>query len=288
MTFLVSCNKSTAQPAVPVEQTAAAGQTDDQTPKSNYEYTINGITEDDGISEESVIKLVRDWDQCHRQRSTKGMDTIYSKVCLYYGTDQPKDYIIHTKQTLFDKNPEFQQYIDDIDISVVNSVTIDVTYNKHVRNTPSAKWETYECYLHLIGSADDWYVSWESDTTTDANLERRQQQKPRANIEVDNTTPLAAIFNDKNVGKDICTDYWSLVGFEGDAVEGPLAAAMMGAEVIGARNAICGTLRKGYLGDNNTYYCGGTCSGGEFTHRVLWIYNKVSRTLSVYPSFDAE
>ena len=112
---------------------------------------------------------------------------------------------------------------------------------------------------------------------------------------VDNTTPLADIFNDKNVGKDICADYWSLVGFEGDAVEGPLAAAMISAGVIGARNSICGTLRKGDPlnpqasdSQSQTYYCGGTCSGGEFTHRVLWIYNKVSGKLSVYPNLDAD
>lgn len=290
MVAIVSCGKGNANSAAPdtPDTSSVSEQAEDLMPKSNYDYTINGINEDDGISEEAVISLVKAWDQCHRLRSTHGMDTIYSTVCLYYGTDQPKAYIIQTKQTLFEKYPEFQQYIDDINISVTNSATIDVTFNKHVCKTPGDKWETYKSYLHLIGSNDDWYASWESDETTDANLERRNQKNPRPSIEVDNTTPLAAIFNDKNVGKDICTDYWSLVGFEDDAVEGPLAAAMMGAEVIGARNAICGTLRKGYLGDNNTYYCGGTCSGGEFTHRVLWIYSKLSGKLSVYPSFDAD
>ncbi|MBQ7742366.1 MAG: hypothetical protein IJT90_05535, partial [Bacteroidaceae bacterium] len=153
---------------------------------------------------------------------------------------------------------------------------------------PTDKWKTYKAYFQLIGNTNDWYISCESDETTDINLGKREKSHPRGEIMVDNTTPLADIFNDKNVGKDICTDYWSLVGFEGDAVEGPLAAAMISAGVIGARNSICGTLRKGYLGDNNTYYCGGTCSGGEFTHRVLWIYNKVSGTLSVYPRFDVD
>ncbi|MBO4730889.1 MAG: hypothetical protein J5593_05390 [Bacteroidaceae bacterium] len=251
--------------------------------------------QEDDIDTDAVLNRVLQWDKCHRQHNAEALDTLYCAVCLYYGTDQTHDFILNNKRQFFAKHPDYTQRISDVEINIVNGATIDVNFIKQVKVKPTDKWKTYKAYLHLIGSASDWYVSWESDETTDANLGKREKSHPRGEIMVDNTTPLADIFNDKNVGKDICADYWSLVGFEGDAVEGPLAAAMISAGVIGARNSICGTLRKGDPlnpqasdSQSQTYYCGGTCSGGEFTHRVLWIYNKVSGKLSVYPNLDAD
>ena len=104
-------------------------------------------------------------------------------------------------------------------------------------------------------------------------------------LQITNSTPLSAIFNDQNVGKEISTSYWDLVGLEGEPEEGPLAKAIMGCNTIGARNEINGTLRRSLNGDKNTLYVGGTCSGGPYTTRVLWIFDKQTRKLSVYPEF---
>ena len=251
--------------------------------------------QEDDIDTDAVLNVVLQWDKYHCQHDVEALEALYATVCLYYGTDQTRDFILNSKRQFFAKHPGYTQRISDVEIDIINGATIDVKFIKEVKVKPTDKWKTYKAYFQLIGNTNDWYISCESDETTDINLGKREKSHPRGEILVDNTTPLVDIFNDKNVGKDICTDYWSLVGFEGEAVEGPLAAAMIGAEVIGARNAICGTLRKGdplnpkdATLQAQTYYCGGTCSGGEFTHRVLWIYNGRTRKLSVYPSFDAE
>ena len=249
--------------------------------------------QEDDIDTDAVLNTVLQWDKYNREHNVEALEALYANVCLYYGTDQTRAFILDNKRQFFAKHPAYTQRVSDVEIDIINGSTIDVNFIKQVKVKPTDKWKTYKAYLHLIGNTSEWYVSWESDATTDVNLGKREKSHPRGEVMVDNTTPLAAIFNDKNVGKEICADYWSLVGFEEDAKEGPLAAAMIGAKVMGARNSICGTLRKGHplqpkdsALQAQTYYCGGTCSAGEFTDRVLWIYDKVSGTLSVYPSFD--
>ena len=291
--LLISCSKSRALPVEPNVQASATEHADDNIPPSDYNYTVGepaGI--DDGVNPEAVANVLKHWDQCHRSRTTNGMDTLYASVCLYYGSDQTRDFVIKSKETFFAKHPQYRQYINNVSINF-NVASADISFTKHVSVDGSGTWQTYEAYLHLIGGEDNWCVSWESDATTDENIGRRQKQKPVVTLNVDNTTPLDAIFNDKNVGKEICTTYWDLVGLEGEAEEGPLAGAMISAGTIGARNQICGLIRKGNplnsakeAGDH--YYCGGTCSGGPYTARVLWIYNKRTQTLSVYPRFDGD
>ena len=287
---LCACSSGNAKPveakaSQPNSQTAAT-ETTDNTPPSDYTYTDPSpkLTEEVGVDPAAVMQVVKDWDQCHRAQTISGMDTLYAHVCLYYGTDQTREFIVRNKQTFFAKHPRYTQYIDNVEVDFRES-SADITFTKHVRVSPDSQWQTYEAYLHLVGGVDDWYISWESDKTTDENLGRREKQKPIADIKVDNTTPVTQIFNDQNVGKRLCVDYWGLVGFDDDATEGPLAKAISGCNTIGARNEICGVLRRNFNGNKNTLFVGGTCSGGSYTTRVLWIYNRQTRSLQVYPEF---
>ena len=270
--------------------------------QSNYSYTVdNPGTEYEAVSIPAVLNLVKQWDQCHTRSSISAIAKLYASVCLYYGTDQTRDFVVQNKRDFFVKHPNYSQRIDDIHVDVFNSATVDVRFTKYVRTDGTGQWKSYPAYLHLIGNTDDWYISWESDDTTDDNIQQRLRRKPPTELYIDNTTPLEAIFNDRNVGKEITTSYWDLVGFEDGATEGPLAAAMISAGTIGARNTINGILRKGdprqssnknndqrSMGNGQFYYCGGTCSGGEYTARALWIYNAKTRTLEVYPNFSGE
>ena len=285
--IVTACTGTSANQQTTPDTLTAATEQNANIPQSDYTLldTAPSITDEDEIDTKAVIHVLRDWDNCHRTRTTAGMDTLYSPVCLYYGADQTSKFIVSNKKDFFAKHPQYTQYIDSVEIIGWGLAFIDITFNKHVRTANDASWQTYKAYLRLIGSVTEWTVSWESDTTTDANLERRNQKKPPVELEIDNTTTLAQIFNDENVGKLINTGYWELVGFDDNSFEGPLAKAIMGCNTIGARNEINGILRRGLNGDRNTLYVGGTCSGGPYTARVLWIYNKATRSLSVYPEF---
>ena len=73
--------------------------------------------------------------------------------------------------------------------------------------------------MDLYGGVFSAVIIGESDVVTDKNLEKRRP----ALLEVDNTTPLNAIFCDANVNKRLDADYWDLVDM-GAKEDGPLAS----------------------------------------------------------------
>ena len=241
--IITACTGTSANQQTTPDTLTAATEQNANIPQSDYTLldTSPSITDEDEIDTKAVIHVLRDWDNCHRTRTTAGMDTLYSPVCLYYGADQTSKFIVSNKKDFFAKHPQYTQYIDSVEIIGWGLAFIDITFNKHVRTASNASWQTYKAYLRLIGSV--------------------------------------------TVGKLINTGYWELVGFDDNSFEGPLAKAIMGCNTIGARNEINGILRRGLNGDRNTLYVGGTCSGGPYTTRVLWIYNKATHSLSVYPEF---
>lgn len=228
------------------------------------------------------IKACKDvlmaWDRGLKNHDLNSLSGLYADVVSYYRSNYTRDQIYQTQSTLISKNPEFSQYVDNIQPEVINDYTVKLHFDKHVRTSINGEYKTYPSYLVFSG-CDDWRINAESDEVTNRNLERKWSKL--AKIEVNNQTPLDKIFCPANVGKYLDTSYLSLTSDDG--VEGPLVTAMHDSEEDGE---ICpydmyGVLCKNYKGKSNTYYCNGYQTMGGCGYYSIWVYDANTGKLNV-------
>ena len=240
-----------------------------QRPTSNYHYeSATTLDTDEREMADKCVSIMKQWNQGLNNHATTQVSQVYCPVTFFYTDCIEQSDIVASLKSIFKKYPQYYQYITDVKVHVVNSCHVEVNFNKNVITSPGAEVKTYAAYLHFDYSYDGKaQIKKESDEVTDKNVEKRQ----RTILDITNQTPLDKVFCPQNIGKYIDTDYWKLVGFDGDD-EGPLAKAMIQATGL-ARSTIKGTIRNNYHGQKGLYYCGGHCSGSEAGWYVIYLYD---------------
>lgn len=238
-----------------------------QKPVSNYKYSLNSGYEEFKSAADACVNKLKAWNEGLNHHSTSWVDHVYSDVAFYYSDCMERNDIKQNFNSFFKKYPDYYQYIDDVKVDVVNENHVEIRFSKHVITAPGAEVKTYPSYLVFDYMDDMVSVKKESDDVTDANLAKRKNKV----LKIDNSTPLSAIFNAQNVGKYLDSGYWQLVGFDGDAKEGPLAKKLM--ETGFARTDIKGTIKRNYHGKTGLYACGGHVAGGQSGWYVIFTYD---------------
>lgn len=244
-------------------------------PRSNYKYQVEGYDDEDTLSmARGAISMLKRWNESINRYDAQATAACFEIAAFYFTDCFDRSGIASSLQGTFKRYPQYYQYVDNVKVSIVNSCTIEVSFSKHVVTAPDVAAKTYPAYL-LMNWMDEATIKKESDKVTDANLEKRSHDY----VSVSNTMPMSAIFNAQNVNKYIKTGYWDLVGFEGDAKEGPLAKAMIAATGC-ARSDMFGPLHRNYKGKAGTYYVGGHAAAGESGWYVIYVYDSKTGKLT--------
>lgn len=211
------------------------------------------------------------WTDALNTRNEKELKELYGQVVNYYQSFYTNEQVKNSHARFFKKNAYYHQYCDNVEIVFCNGCQTQLTFDKHVQTKIDGPYTTYKSYLHFIGSMDldDTFktvIIGESDATTDANLAKRVHKT----LEVDNDTPLDAIFCNANVDKELDASYWDLVEM-GAKEDGPLANLILTCGF--PRGSINGLIKKDFNGQKGTFYCGGWAAGGECQWPVIFVYN---------------
>lgn len=219
-------------------------------------------------SEAICLNTLDQWNKAINNRNEIQLASLYSGVVKYYQTCLTNNQVRDSHAAFFNKHAYFYQYYDNVTFDFINGCQAQVRFDKHVQTVKDGPYTTYISYLHmdLYGGIFSAVIIGESDVVTDKNLEKRRP----ALLEVDNTTPLNAIFCEANVNKRLDADYWDLVDM-GAKEDGPLANFLLLSDL--PRSRINGIIKKDFKGQKGTYYCGGFVSGGECGWPVIYIYN---------------
>jgi hypothetical protein len=243
--------------------------------------TDDGEFIDEERSIEECKKVLFAWNEGLNNHDANSISGLYQDMVDYYRSNYTPDQIRSNQNSLFSRNPEFYQYIDNIDPECVNYWYVKISFDKHVRVTNDGDFKVYQSYLCFIYEGDGrWKIGKESDLTTDKNLEKKWSKLPK--VAVDNTTPLKDIFCVENVGKYINTSVYNLLdGIIDSQNYGPLASSMVRAVDGGYfLTDICGVLCRNYRGKSNTIYCDGSNTMGGHTTLCVWVYDLKTGELS--------
>lgn len=242
---------------------------------TNYsQYKLNQKDSESVKAAKTCMALLKRWNEGINRHSASEVSRCFGQVAFYYTDCLEQADIAKNLNSMFKKNPQYKQTLSNIDVNVVNDNHVEISFNKNVKTSPSAQAKSYPSYLvfdYYDGSAN---IKKESDKVTDVNVAK----KAKNIVKVNNNMPLSALFCPANVNKYVNTGYWELVGFDGDATVGPIAAAISNATDF-ARSTMFGTIHKGYKGNPNTYYVGGHAAGGQSGWYVIYVYDSVKKTL---------
>lgn len=221
-------------------------------------------------SEETILQAcestLKTWNDAINARDEEQLSSTYWGIVKYYQSYYTIEQVNDSHARFFKKNAYYHQYCDNLELQFYNNCQALLTFDKHVQTAKGQPYKTYSAYIHFLYDYQEGaIIISESDVTTDTNLEKRYTL-----LEVDNDTPLDAIFCEANVGKKIAVDYWELVEL-GEKEDGPLANLILTSGF--ARSYIDGTITKDYNGQKGTYSCGGFAVGGECQAPVIFTYN---------------
>lgn len=290
--FLVACGQKGATNSEGADSTsapiAASALTTDECETetevetalpNNYDVDLNDVVKEEKALVECCIRVLQQWNEAINAHNAVASNDLYTNVVDYYGSCVEKDIVQQTQQKMFDKSPAFRQYIDNIKLTASNSCRAYLEFDKHVQTEPDGEFTTYHAYIHFAGYDSEWEICRESDTTTDENNGRRNNNLQP--VQVQKHTPLKDIFTPANAGKRIDVDYWTLVqSDEDDEDEGVLPAAMSQACDISCRLQMSGELKRNYRGRKNTYYIDGLCEAGEGEFLLIWVYDAATGKLT--------
>lgn len=242
---------------------------------TNYKYTLNDTDEESVKAAKTCVNILKRWNEGINRHAANEVSHCFGNVAFYYSDCYEQGDIAKSLNSIFKKYPSYKQTLSDIDVKIINENHVEIYFNKNVKTSPDAQTKTYPAYLTFDYYGDGANIKKESDLVTDNNLEKKQKNL----VQVNNATPLSALFCQANVNKYVQTGYWELVGFGSDDVkEGPIASAIVKSTGF-ARSTMFGPIHKGYKGQPNTYYVGGHCAGGQSGWYVIFVYDSVKKTM---------
>ena len=128
------------------------------------------------ISEQEVKEMVELWNKASSNGDFTVLGNMLADKVEYYQQTVTRDYYIKDQKKFFEKNPVYGQVIKgDINIQQISDTQYKAEFVKEVTTKKGTK--DYPSYLVFKKIGDKWKLILESDTVSDANIEKRKKQK---------------------------------------------------------------------------------------------------------------
>ena len=128
------------------------------------------------ISEQEVKEMVELWNKASSNGDFTVLENMLADKVEYYQQTVTRDYYIKDQKKFFEKNPVYGQVIKgDINIQQISDTQYKAEFVKEVTTKKGTK--DYPSYLVFKKIGDEWKLILESDTVSDANIEKRKKQK---------------------------------------------------------------------------------------------------------------
>ena len=139
--------------------------------KSEKNSTQKGKT-----SEQEVKEMVELWNKASSNGDFTVLENMLADKIEYYQQTVTRDYYIKDQKKFFEKNPVYGQVIKgDIDIQQISDTQYKAEFVKEVTTKKGTK--DYPSYLVFKKIGNEWKLILESDTVSDANIEKKKNQK---------------------------------------------------------------------------------------------------------------
>ncbi|KXB61441.1 hypothetical protein HMPREF3180_01811 [Leptotrichia wadei] len=127
-------------------------------------------------SEQEVKEMVELWNKASSNGDFIVLENMLADKVEYYQQTVTRDYYIKDQKKFFEKNPVYGQVIKgDINIQQISDTQYKAEFVKEVTTKKGTK--DYPSYLVFKKIGDEWKLILESDTVSDANIEKRKKQK---------------------------------------------------------------------------------------------------------------
>ena len=128
------------------------------------------------ISEQEVKEMVELWNKASSNGDFTVLENMLADKVEYYQQTVTRDYYIKDQKKFFEKNPVYGQVIKgDINIQQISDTQYKAEFVKEVTTKKGTK--DYPSYLVFKKIGDKWKLILESDTVSDANIEKKKNQK---------------------------------------------------------------------------------------------------------------
>ena len=127
-------------------------------------------------SEQEVKEMVELWNKASSNGDFTVLGNMLADKVEYYQQTVTRDYYIKDQKKFFEKNPVYGQVIKgDINIQQISDTQYKAEFVKEVTTKKGTK--DYPSYLVFKKIGNEWKLILESDTVSDANIEKRKKQK---------------------------------------------------------------------------------------------------------------
>ena len=127
-------------------------------------------------SEQEVKEMVELWNKASSNGDFTVLENMLADKVEYYQQTVTRDYYIKDQKKFFEKNPVYGQVIKgDINIQQISDTQYKAEFVKEVTTKKGTK--DYPSYLVFKKIGNEWKLILESDTVSDANIEKRKKQK---------------------------------------------------------------------------------------------------------------
>ena len=120
--------------------------------------------------------MVELWNKASSNGDFTVLENMLADKIEYYQQTVTRDYYIKDQKKFFEKNPVYGQVIKgDIDIQQISDTQYKAEFVKEVTTKKGTK--DYPSYLVFKKIGNEWKLILESDTVSDANIEKKKNQK---------------------------------------------------------------------------------------------------------------
>ena len=143
---------------------------------NNDKKSEKNSTQKSKTSEQEVKEMVELWNKASSNGDFTVLENMLADKVEYYQQTVTRDYYIKDQKKFFEKNPVYGQVIKgDINIQQISDTQYKAEFVKEVTTKKGTK--DYPSYLVFKKIGNEWKLILESDTVSDANIEKRKKQK---------------------------------------------------------------------------------------------------------------
>ena len=125
--------------------------------------------------EQEVKEMVKLWNKASSNGDLTVLEDMLADKIEYYQSTVSKEYYIKDQKKFFAKNPVYGQVIKgDIDVKPISDTQYKAEFVKEVTTKKGTK--DYPSYLVFKKFGNEWKLILESDTVSDANIEKKKNQ----------------------------------------------------------------------------------------------------------------
>lgn len=222
----------------------------DATDDSDYSYTGVNSNNEGAENVAPAIEKLKKWVRMINEHNADAVSSLYRDGAYYFKQMCTRDVIRKKYGEFFGKTPEVHIRISNIQVDNYMPGVVELSFDKHVRNTASSQESTYQSYSRFSNIEEGSVIIEESDLLSDRNLERMYSKAPRVYVSSYSTPAEVFVGNSQ---KWIETSYHELTSDGGDPPAGSFASCL--AEVAETHTIqVSGLIQKNYKGRSNTYF----------------------------------